>query len=153
MILKLYSHQNIIYFLFSGWNALHCAADGGYPSMIRKLLDYKLDVNSRATDGATPLYLAAQNNFAEIVQILLEAEADENLTDDEQWRPLHAAASNGSVDSLIVLLAASGAKDINTQNSAGVTALYLASQQGHSTSCKVLLEHAAAPNLAESDEG
>jgi ankyrin repeat protein len=53
----------------------------GHKDVVKILLDYGAEVDSRASDGRTPLILAAGKGSKDIVDMLLKAGADPSLTD------------------------------------------------------------------------
>jgi ankyrin repeat protein len=88
---------------------LHVAAKGGYPLVVRLLLENpsaKAGVDALTTTGAAPLHFAAASGSSETVRILLDAGADVNRR-EPQWgqTPLMFAAAAGRTDVVRVLLA------------------------------------------------
>ena len=57
------------------------AALAEHKDVVKILLDYGAEVDSRSSDGRTPLMLAASKGNKEIVNMLLQAGADPTLTD------------------------------------------------------------------------
>lgn len=117
------------------WTALHAAASGGHPEVVRFLVQAGGDVN--ATDGArTPLLYAVRPNekrpeWRQSVVILLSAGADVNArTTDMGFNlpagnaAIHIAADDGDLPLLDLLLTAGA--DVNSLNTDGCTALDIA---------------------------
>ena len=59
----------------NGATPLFVAAQFGYETVVRALIEMGADVNKAMNVGATPLYSAAQEGHAAIVQILRDAGA------------------------------------------------------------------------------
>ncbi|CAN0364149.1 unnamed protein product, partial [Ectocarpus sp. 8 AP-2014] len=79
---------------------LHFAADNGCAASVTTLLKAGAHVNSRRSDGATPLYTAAWKGNVDAARLLLLAKADPLLTtvpdpSGKTFLPLDAAAENG----------------------------------------------------------
>ena len=53
-----------------GWSLLHCAARGGSVEIIEKLLSLGLDLDSRNSNGSTPLSVATAEGKAKAVKFL-----------------------------------------------------------------------------------
>jgi len=63
--------------------------------IVKKLLEYPIDVNKRNINGKTPLYAATVHNRIEIVRVLLDAGADHTIADDHGICPLDIAVGDG----------------------------------------------------------
>jgi len=96
---------------------LHSAAFYGYVEVVRFLLERNASVNSRDSDGCTPLHDACEGGGAregpnvprqlvDVVRLLLSYAADVNARRDDGQTPLHvaAAASRGTLEVARVLL-------------------------------------------------
>jgi len=118
---------------------LHLAAYFGVEAVVKLLLE---DVNSKASDGQTPLHWASKSGHLETAQLLLEKGADVNAIDRTIRTPLHWASQNGHLETAQLLLE-KGA-NVNTADKAGLTPLHLASQNGHVKVAQLL---AAAQDL------
>src|SRR5947209_2206959 len=70
----------------------------------RALISQKVDVNSRAGDGATALQWAAHWDDFDTVDLLLKAGANVNAADDHGVTPLALACENVSVRMIETLL-------------------------------------------------
>ncbi|CAK0864143.1 unnamed protein product [Prorocentrum cordatum] len=68
-----------------GMSAVHKAASGGSPSVLRILLDRRADINARMLDSRTPLMCAANAGNCDCVTLLLEEGADCAATDDKGY--------------------------------------------------------------------
>jgi uncharacterized protein len=74
------------------------------------LLATKADVNSKDSDGPTPLIFAAMNGYTEIVEILLENDADMDAEDKDGRTALQWAVFEGRGD-IKRLLVTNGAQE------------------------------------------
>jgi len=96
------------------------AATANFEPGVRVLVKAGADINHTATsDGSTPLHVAAQHGYLKIVNYLLQRgalipERDEDLRGDE----LDLSSQTGFV---------------------GMSALYLAAQEGHAAICEAIL--------------
>jgi ankyrin repeat protein len=118
---------------------LSWAAGQGHEDVVRLLLDTsKVDIESKDTDGQTPLSWAAVYGHKTIVQLLLEAEVDVKSKDWSRQTPLSLAAANGHEDVVKKLLEAQA--DIASKNTYYSTPLSLAARNGHEAVVKQLLE-------------
>ncbi len=66
-----------------------------HKDVVKILLDYGAEVDSRSNDGRTPLMLAASKGNKEIVTMLLQAGADPSLTDQTGATAESTAAAKG----------------------------------------------------------
>ncbi len=73
-------------------------------SMVKLLIKYKADVNSRSVGGSTPLHAAARVGAANITKILLENSANIDSFDSEGYTPTMRAASLGKSGAVEILL-------------------------------------------------
>ncbi|KFZ11721.1 hypothetical protein V501_04594 [Pseudogymnoascus sp. VKM F-4519 (FW-2642)] len=69
--------------------ALHQAAIGGRPKIIRFLIQKGVDVNARDWEGRTPLHFAADNGHIAAIRLLCENGADIDAQDELGYTPLH----------------------------------------------------------------
>ncbi|CAM9235130.1 unnamed protein product [Ectocarpus sp. 12 AP-2014] len=85
------------------WTPLHFAARNGCAESITTLLEAGANLNSRQSDGATPLYIAALQGNVSASRLLLLAKADPLLTcapdsPEDIFLPLDAAAVKGHAE-------------------------------------------------------
>ena len=106
------------------------AEDDSRKTAIQAVSDY---VNSRNSDGQTPLHFASQGTFTkgpnialwpDVARLLLEHGADVNAQGDYHLIPLHVAAQHGRVKVVRVLLEYGA--DVGAENDHGYTALQMA---------------------------
>jgi ankyrin repeat protein len=75
---------------FHGSTLLHCATS--YPQVMRKLIDYGLDVNAMNKEGDTPLHVAVFGCDRESAELLIEQGANLEATNHKGVTPLQLAA-------------------------------------------------------------
>ena len=76
---------------------IHNAAFTGNVDIVRLLVENGADVNSRASNGMTPLICAAKDNHPELCKWLVESGADKSLRTSAQYKKLHAGTSASDV--------------------------------------------------------
>ena len=133
------------------------AAQGEMGAIKHLLRSYKVDINSRNTNGLTALFAASISGIPDVVEFLIQLGADVNRKNGpprnvgqrnfyiEGQTPLHAAAASNHIHILEILLQ-KGA-DINAQDRKGQTPLIEAVQFGNPATVEFLLLHNANPNL------
>ena len=62
-----------------GWSALHYAASGPEPTLVKLLLEQGANVEAASPNGTTPLMMAAQYSSEDSVKLLLDKGADWKL--------------------------------------------------------------------------
>nr|CAD7404123.1 unnamed protein product [Timema cristinae] len=116
--------------------------------MARFLLDEgSASVETRDSEGRTPLHVSAWQGHVDMVALLLSACANVNATDNENRTALHSASWQGHT-AIVQLLLENGAQPDRTCNQ-GATALGIAAQEGHEGCVKTLLAHGADPNHSD----
>jgi len=121
----------------TGSNALECAVRNGNREIIQTLLWAKADVNSRDSNGQTPLMMMTEQSTTDLVWDLLNAGAKVNLHDNDGETALMTAATVNNTEVLKTLVDA-GAK-VNVTTNDGVTALMLAANEGHVNNVRLLI--------------
>ena len=64
---------------------LHVMCRDGNTRVVKQLIEYAANINTRCDSGFTPLHYAAGNGHLDIVKILLEHSADIDLLDDNKY--------------------------------------------------------------------
>lgn len=113
-----------------------------------RLIKQRVDVNTRAADGASALQWAAHWNDLETVELLLKAGADVNAADDHGVTALSLACENISTPMVERLLTA-GANP-NLARSSGMTPLFDAVDVGSAPLIATLIAHGANVNATTS---
>ena len=74
-----------------GYTPLHEAVSNGHSDILKLLLKYDGDVNSRANSGYTPLHLAASSGHVNCVRVLLDSGANIANSDEYGKTPIQTA--------------------------------------------------------------
>ncbi|WP_342617640.1 ankyrin repeat domain-containing protein [Rhodoferax sp. GW822-FHT02A01] len=90
----------------TGWTALHYAATGGHPEIVRLLLDHYAYIDAESPNGTTPLMMAAMYGNADTVQVLLDAGADVTVKNAQGLSALEFAQKNQNASTVPAILAA-----------------------------------------------
>ncbi len=135
-------HRNI-----SDYTPLSLAASGGYVNIIKLLLDYGAEINSRTGSklGISPLMLAAMNGHTQAVKVLIDMGSDVNAQiETNRNTALTLACFQGRSDVVGLLLE----KKANIEHRAktGLTPLMEAASGGYEQVGRVLLENGADVN-------
>ena len=93
----------------------------GHPDIVRLLLKYKSEVNTKDASGWTPLHVASAHNDVELVRLLVSRGARLNATDHQGHSPLKWARETGSRD-VFAYLKSQGGKEFDTSVPAATTA-------------------------------
>ena len=85
---------------------LHLAAHQGWMDIAIDLITkYKCDINSKDSNGRTPLYYAVINNHLEVVKYLIDEQHCDPMTrDNDGDTPLHIACRHSHIDIVRYLL-------------------------------------------------
>ncbi len=93
---KLENETKIFNHRWSGWSALHRAAESGHTDISELLIRNGFDINERTTFGwHTPLHLALSNGWLETSLMLLELGANPNKKNKYNQTPVEYAVSRG----------------------------------------------------------
>ena len=124
---------------------LHCASDHASPKLFEFLLEFQTDVDVLGMGGNTPLHYAVSGNLLGNVSLLLEWNADiEARRNSYSSRPLHIAARVGRIESVRLLL--DHGCDVNSLEEHELSALMIASMDGHLDIVQLLVERGAPSN-------
>jgi uncharacterized protein len=104
-------------------------------------------IESRSSDGWTPLHLAAFFGHKDLAEALIKCGANVEIRSSNAMKntPLHAAAAGGQT-SLVELLLKNGANANATQEGGDWTALHSAAQNGNREMVEVLVANGAHVN-------
>ena len=116
----------------------------GHIEAIKKILDYKFDVNLQNGNGVTPLILAAKEGNAEIVELLVKSGSDVNHKSIYETA-LMQAVSQGYKSVIKILL--DNKADVNAQVHGGETAMWHLIRKMDQTTFDLLLEYGADINI------
>ena len=123
---------------------LHLAAYFGLESSVATIIGSGIDtelVDSRDSNGLTPLSWAADIGHEAVVRLLLDTgTVDADSKDNAGWTPLWRAAENGH-EAVVRLLLDTGTVDADSKDSYGLTPLSLAAKNGHEAVVRLLEFH------------
>ncbi|XP_026232318.1 ankyrin repeat domain-containing protein 50 isoform X2 [Anabas testudineus] len=119
---------------------LLAAAAMGHMKTVSRLLFWGAAVDAIDCEGRTALCLAAARGSVEVVRALLDRGLDENHRDDLGWTPLHAAACEGHRAVCAALTERGSMARVGEMDIEGRTPLILASQEGHWSTVRLLLD-------------
>ena len=128
---------------------IFAAADRGDTATAAALLSRQPSlVNSRKSNGDTPLHAAAYQGDLALARLLLERGADVNAANQGGLTPLHEAADSGRREMLELLLSrgASVSATFRNDNTDRITALHVATSRGNREAAELLLNHGAEVN-------
>jgi ankyrin repeat protein len=122
-------------------NLMEAARIGDYLD-VEKYLEKGASVNSKDTNGMTPLIWAALQGHEEVAHILLQRGGDLEAKNDNGDTALMWASVMGHKDVVELLLDHGANADLSEPNS-GVTALMAAAAKGHADVAQALVEKGA----------
>jgi hypothetical protein len=114
---------------------------GPATELVRCIRKSSNGVNSRRSDGCTPLLAAVQANNLSTAIVLLDHGADPSITDTMNFDPLYWALYKGSFTVADVLLA--HGVEVDRPNSQGNSPLMSAVMRGDLATANYLLQHGA----------
>lgn len=92
------------------------------PILVPRILQNGADINTKASNGDTPIHIAIREQNAEITDLLLKSGADIKEKNEYGDTPLHIASRLNSIT--IAKLLYSGTEYVNEKNNNGDTAIY-----------------------------
>ena len=125
----------------SGANALHFAAEGGDTDIIDLIHTHLLNIESKTSQGRTPLMMAALGGKLQAVKWFLEKGATVNCDDNNGRNTLHFAAEGGDTD--IIDLIHTHLLNIELKTGEGHTPLMVAAGSGKLQAVNWFLEKGA----------
>ena len=131
----------------SGANALHFAAEGGDTDIIDLIHTHLLNIESKTSQGRTPLMMAALGGKLQAVKWFLEKGATVNCDDNRGWNTLHFAAEGGDTD--IIDLIHTHLPNVDSKTNEGYTPLMVAAFNGKLPVVKWFLEKGATVTLKD----
>jgi len=96
---------------------------------LKNLLDLKIPLDSKDSQGRTALLIATHNNAIQAANLLIKGGADVNAKDQLQDSPYLYAGAEGKLE--ILKMAVAAGADLNSTNRYGGTALTPAAHHGH----------------------
>ncbi len=140
---------------FRGRTPLHLVATIGDVGIARMLLQHGARPDAPDDLGISPLYLACESGHLDMVRLLVSKGADihrkaniymnNSRTLFRGRTMLHAAALNDNANLMRYLLSLGLPPD--EKDSYGITPLFIASEQGHINTMRVLLDTGASPHV------
>ena len=110
--------------------------------MVKLLLQYGSDINSKDKKGYTSLYAAAFGGHSEVVKILIQNGADKDgQRNVAKFSPIHCAAQNGHANVVKLLLEANASIDLLDRR--GRSPMTIAKQNGHTKVVKLIRKRMA----------
>ena len=124
---------------------IHKAAENGKLSSIKYLVEQcRVNVETKDSDGRTPLYIASREGHLEVVKYLVEqCHADVEAKNVNGATPLYLASENSHLDVVKYLFEACHA-NVEAKLNGGFTPLHIASFNGHLEVVKYLFEECHA---------
>jgi ankyrin repeat protein len=116
-------------------------------SVVRTLLEQRVDLNTPQADGMTALHWAARNDDLESAKLLVTSGANVKAENRYGVTPLTLACTNGSAE-MVELLLASGA-DPNATLRGGESVLMTAARTGKAGPVRALLSRGAVVDAKE----
>ncbi|EWG52286.1 hypothetical protein FVEG_16962 [Fusarium verticillioides 7600] len=130
---------------------LHLAAQKGFRSVVKKLLDEgAADVSVGDEDEWTALHFACSEGHIEVIDELLRHGADPRLTDSFGRNPLHVASRDGQ-EAAFNAIFKKCPELLGTTTKAGITPLHYAILYSREQIVDICLEKGAAIDVKDSD--
>ena len=127
---------------------LHHAAKEGDTQRVMALLEKGADVNTKDTEGNTPLHKAVESSHKELVELLIQEKAHVNARNSVGETPLNMAAQEGWWK-LAKLLIQNGA-DVRAAGHDGITPLHDAAGTGQKEAGILLIQKGANAHAKDS---
>lgn len=124
--------------------ALHKAAEYGFGTICKLLIDSGADLDPKNSEGLTPLSIAISHAHIDTMGVLLRYGANPNVLDNLLQTPLHHAARFANIDILMVLMGKIVNLDIFAQSAHGFTPLHSAICNDNIDCVNALIERGGA---------
>ena len=121
-----------------GNTPLHKAAEGGYLSKCKLIIDNVENKNPTNNFGETPLHRAAKGGYLDICRIIFKEIKDKNPASNNGLTPLHNAVLCGRLD--ICKLIIEKTMDKNPADKYGSTPLYIAAEMHCKYFCCIIYD-------------
>ncbi|KAG8697975.1 palmitoyltransferase akr1, partial [Ceratobasidium sp. 395] len=129
---------------------LHWAAINAQLAACEYLIQAGAEVDALGGElVSTPMQWAARNGYIYIVQLLLQHGADPSIADAQGYNTLHLVTHSSGVMPLLYMLQHRDKVTVDSQDSAGHTALMWAAYQGDALSVDLLLKHGASVSAVD----
>ncbi|MFC1763440.1 ankyrin repeat domain-containing protein [Planctomycetota bacterium] len=162
-------HDDVIALLYQhgAKDSLHAAFAAEKVSWLNNLISAGLDVNSRDSEGRTPLYLAVSQGKKDMADVLIANGADVNAKNNSGQAALHVILDirnaynrryprspqpQNTLANTVRLLSAQGA-DVNIKDQDGRTPLHLAAELGDGDIIEYLLNKDAKVDEKDDESG
>ena len=122
-----------------GVTPLHIAAQNGYTSLVKLLLEQGAAKDSKDKNGATPLHVAVKYGHTKVIKRLFKYGAQIEVQNEHGYTPLHIALLNGHTNLVELFLQQDVTLDKPDKN--GNTLLHYAVKQNNNTIVSFLLDH------------
>ena len=137
---------------FTKRKPLHVVAESNSEVLLKLLLEQEVDINSRDSQGATPLHLASLKGHLRIVRTLLEYGAKINPRKLTSYStPLHLASASEDCAEVVEYLCKQREDLVDEIESSGRTALHLACRNGCTSVVNILMGHGADVSRKDND--
>ncbi|EAY22046.1 ankyrin repeat protein, putative [Trichomonas vaginalis G3] len=133
-----------------GENVLHVASDKRNLNLVKSLIEYGCDKETKDDDGNTPLISASENGHLEVVKYLISVGADKEAKTKNGWTSLIKASNYGRLEVVKYLISVGADKEAKTND--GWTSLIKASNYGHLEVVKYLIS-VGADKEAKTNDG
>ncbi|KAB5589874.1 hypothetical protein CTheo_6694 [Ceratobasidium theobromae] len=129
---------------------LHWAAINAQLAACEYLIQAGAEVDALGGElVSTPMQWAARNGYIYIIQLLLQHGADPSICDAQGYNTLHLVTHSSGVMPLLYMLQHTDKVPLDSQDSAGHTALMWAAYQGDALSVDLLLKHGASVSAVD----
>ena len=129
---------------------LWCAAAVGHLGLVKLLVEYGANINSKTIANSTPLRAACYSGYLNIVEFLIEHGADINTLNYAKATSLSLACGKEHY-SVVEYMIRKGA-DINIKSASGATALHECAENGSVKLTDLLLRNGAIITTNENNE-